>query len=110
MCTRYSERTDLPVDVRRRSGSPEPDAALLEAVLDAVPFPTVLLDPDGLMLLGNHAWNERATAHHGNRFETGVGRSYYDQSFGVRDDEGSSRLMRWLRELARGERAEVSLD
>jgi diguanylate cyclase (GGDEF)-like protein len=100
----------LPRDVRRRTGAPGRDAALVEAVLDAVPFPTVLLDPDGLMLLGNHAWTERARAVHGDRFEVGVGKSYYDQSIGVRDDENSRALMECLRELARGERTEVSLD
>jgi diguanylate cyclase (GGDEF)-like protein len=103
-------RADLPVDVRRRSGSPYRDAALVEAVLDAVPFPTVLLDPDGLMLLGNHAWIDRASAYHEGRFQVGVGASYYDDSLSVRDDEGSRRLHESLRELARGERAEVSLD
>ena len=105
-----SGRTELPVDVRHRSGSRERDAALVEAVLDALPFPTVLLDPDGLMLLGNRAWNEQAAARHGDRFETGVGKSYYDQSLAVQDDEGVHRLVRSLRELARGECAEVSLD
>ena len=100
----------LPVDVRRRSGSPERDAALVEAVLDAVPFPTVLLDPDGLMLLGNEAWTSRAAAEHGERFEVGVSRSYYDESLALKDDDGSRCLMQSLRELSRGERTEVSLD
>ncbi|MGY2082808.1 putative bifunctional diguanylate cyclase/phosphodiesterase [Blastococcus sp. SYSU DS0539] len=103
-------RAGLPLDVRRRSGSAERDSDLVEAVLDAVPFPTVLLDPDGLMILGNEAWNQRAAQLHGDRFEVGVGKSYYDQSTGVRDDDGSRELMRQLRELARGERTEVALD
>ena len=81
-----SGRPRLPADVRRRAGSPDRDAALVEAVLDAVPFPTVLLDPDGLMLLGNRAWNEQNAVVHGSRFEAGAGRSYYDESLRIRDD------------------------
>ena len=100
----------LPVDVRRRAGSPGRDAALVEAVLDAVPFPTVLLDPGGLMLLGNRAWNEQTAAHHGNRFQVGVGRSYYEESLRIRDDAACQQLMGLLRELAAGGRAEVSVD
>ncbi|TFV68176.1 UNVERIFIED_ORG: EAL domain-containing protein [Bacillus sp. AZ43] len=105
-----SGKGELPLDVRRRANTPERDAALVEAVLDAVPFPTVLLDPHGVMLLGNRAWNERGRARHGERFRTGVGRNYYDESLAIQDGEESQRLMRHLRELARGERTEVSLD
>ena len=105
-----SGRAELPVDVSCRSGSPERDAVLMGAVLDAVPFPTVLLDPNGLMVLGNRAWNEQAAASHGDRLAVGAGRSYYDESLRIRDDDASRELMRSLRELARGDRTQVSLD
>jgi diguanylate cyclase (GGDEF)-like protein len=105
-----TQRQGLPADVRRRSGSTERDAALVEAVLDAVPFPTVLLDPDGLMLLGNQAWNEGGSVRHDNRFRPGVGHSYYAESLAVQDDEGVRGLVRCLRELAEGRRGDVSLD
>jgi transcriptional regulator of aromatic amino acid metabolism len=45
----------LPVCVRLHEVASDRDAALVEAVLDALPSPTVLLDADGTVLLTNPA-------------------------------------------------------
>ncbi len=103
-------RAELSVDVRARTGSHDRDAALVEAVLDALPSPTVLLDPDGLLLLGNTAWSRRASTYDDARIQHGVGSSYYDNILSLWDDETSRGLVQSLRELSRGEREEVSLD
>jgi diguanylate cyclase (GGDEF)-like protein len=103
-------RAELPADVRARTGSYDRDAALMEAVLDALPSPTVLLDPDGLLVLGNTAWSRRAATYDDPRIQHGVGSSYYDNLLGLWDDEVSRGLVQSLRELSRGERDEVSLD
>ena len=46
----------LPVDVRHRDVAGPSRADLVAGVLDALPSPTVLIDPDGTMLLVNSAW------------------------------------------------------
>jgi diguanylate cyclase (GGDEF)-like protein len=96
--------------VRRRAGSRERDAALVEAVLDALPAPTVLLDPDGFVLLGNRAWVARAARFDHHRYRLGVGSNYYENALDLRGDELAHDLVQSLRELSRGERDEVSLD
>jgi diguanylate cyclase (GGDEF)-like protein len=103
-------RAELSAGVRARTGSYDRDAALMEAVLDALPSPTVLLDPDGLLVLGNTAWSRRASTYDDQPIQHGVGSSYYDNLLGLWDDEVSRGLVQSLRELSRGERDEVSLD
>jgi diguanylate cyclase (GGDEF)-like protein len=104
------EGTDLPVDVRRHEGASGRDAALVEAVLDAVPSPTCLLDPEGRMLLGNRAWTTRSRTYADLRFQVGIGANYYDMALSLRDDAAARALVASLQELARGECDEVSLD
>ncbi|MGY2065403.1 putative bifunctional diguanylate cyclase/phosphodiesterase [Blastococcus sp. SYSU DS0619] len=93
--------------MRRSAGSSGRDAALVEAVLDALASPTVLLDPAGHVVLANSAWSEA-----GKEREAPIlpGEDYHALALHLRDDADARRLLRELRELSRGERAEVSVD
>src|SRR3954465_12908782 len=51
--SRGSVRPELPLDVRRGDRAEGSPAVLVEAVLDALPSPTVLLDAEGKVLLFN---------------------------------------------------------
>ncbi|HET6391590.1 MAG TPA: EAL domain-containing protein [Blastococcus sp.] len=104
---REPDRPGLPADVRRRTGAPDRDAAMVEAVLDALDAPTVLLDPDGIIVLGNSAWTA-AGVEHGTPIPPGV--DYYVAAAALGDDAEGRALVASLRALARGERAAVSLD
>jgi diguanylate cyclase (GGDEF)-like protein len=100
-------RPELPLDVRRHAGGESTDVVLVNAVLDALPSPTVLLDPDGTIVLGNSAWTA-AGEEHGESIT--IGTNYYASSLQLGDDPDARLLVRSLQELARGERAEVSVD
>ncbi|MCZ2857801.1 putative bifunctional diguanylate cyclase/phosphodiesterase [Blastococcus sp. VKM Ac-2987] len=93
--------------MRRSAGSSGRDAALVEAVLDALASPTVLLDPAGRVVLANSAWTDAGK-------ERGApilpGADYHALALQLRDDADARRLVRELRELSRGERTEVSVD
>jgi diguanylate cyclase (GGDEF)-like protein len=107
---RRPTRHDLPLDVRRRgtpSGSP---AVLVEAVLDALPSPTLLLDAQGTVLLANSAWTAAAEVLEDDRVRIGVGGDYYAMARAVRDDEVSREIVASLQALSRGERATVADD
>ena len=106
MTTTPGER-ELPLDVRRSTGSSGRDAALVEAVLDALASPTVLLDPDGRVVLANSAWTAAGVER---RSPILPGADYHALALALRDDEDARRLVRELRELAAGERTEVSVD
>ena len=67
-------RPALPVDVRVGDAT---DALRVEAVLDALPSPTVLLAPDGTVLLTNSVWHEVADFLDDDRFQVGVGDDYF---------------------------------
>ncbi|MGY1602405.1 putative bifunctional diguanylate cyclase/phosphodiesterase [Geodermatophilus sp. SYSU D00815] len=81
-------------------------AVEVEAVLDALPSPTVLLADDGTVLLANRAWATR----HGEPAAAGGGENYFDVALGFRDDPSTRALVAALRALARGERDDVSVD
>ncbi|MGY1835257.1 putative bifunctional diguanylate cyclase/phosphodiesterase [Blastococcus sp. SYSU DS0510] len=98
---------ELPLDVRRSTGSSGRDAALVEAVLDALASPTVLLDPAGRVVLANSAWT---AAGQERRAPILPGADYHDLALQLCGDDAARRLVRELRELADGERAEVSVD
>lgn len=104
---RDPEGLDLPVDVRRRTGAADRDATLVEAVLDALDAPTVLLDPSGTIVLGNSAWSA-AGVEHGDPIPPGA--DYYAAATALHDDLEGRLLVDQLRELARGRRSAVSLD
>src|SRR4051812_30581131 len=102
-----SGRADLPVDVRRRVGGEASDAAVVEAMLDALPSPTVLLDPDGTVVMGNRAWTA-AGEEHGQHID--IAADYYADALLLCDDADARTLVHALRELAAGLRSEVSID
>ncbi|HEY4625029.1 MAG TPA: diguanylate cyclase, partial [Blastococcus sp.] len=102
-----SGRADLPVDVRRRVGGEASDAAVVEAMLDALPSPTVLLDPDGTVVMGNRAWTA-AGEEHGRHID--IAADYYADALLLCDDADARTLVQSLRELAEGLRSEVSID
>jgi diguanylate cyclase (GGDEF)-like protein len=79
----------------------------VEAVLDSLPSPTVLLDPDGVIVMVNSAWTA-AGLEHGAPIE--IGADYYEQAIGLTDDDDARRLVVELRELSRGLRDDVAVD
>jgi diguanylate cyclase (GGDEF)-like protein len=107
---RRPARPELPLDVRRQgqaSGSP---ALLVEAVLDALPSPTLLLDAEGTVLLANSAWTAAAEVLEDDRLRLGVGGDYYALVRTVRDDAVSRELVSSLQALSRGQRSTAAID
>jgi diguanylate cyclase (GGDEF)-like protein len=102
-----SGREELPLDVRRHGDGEAADAGLMKAVLDALPSPTVLLDPHGTIVMGNSAWTA-AGEEHGQHIAAGA--DYYASALLLCDDDDARFLVHALQQLARGERAEVSID
>ncbi|MFD2090697.1 putative bifunctional diguanylate cyclase/phosphodiesterase [Blastococcus deserti] len=102
-----SGKAELPLDVGRREGAATADAVVVEAVLDALPSPTVLLDPDGTVVMGNRAW--RAAGEELGEHIT-EGADYYADALRLHDDADARALVHALRELAQGRRSEVSVD
>ncbi|TFV92814.1 bifunctional diguanylate cyclase/phosphodiesterase [Blastococcus sp. CT_GayMR20] len=100
------ERAEPSLDVRRADGAAA-DAGLMRSVLDALPSPTVLLDPDGTIVMGNSAWTAADEEYGGH---IAVGADYYASALRLCDDDAARYLVHSLRELARGDRAQVSVD
>jgi diguanylate cyclase (GGDEF)-like protein len=107
--TRRTRRA-LPVDVRVSDGTRATEELLVEAVLDALPSPTVLLAPDGTVVLTNSVWREAAHVLDDERFHVDVGGDYFALARLVRDDAATAAMIDALRALSRGERAQVSAD
>jgi diguanylate cyclase (GGDEF)-like protein len=107
---RRPARPDLPLDVRRggqRSGSP---TVLVEAVLDALPSPTLLLDAEGVVLLANSAWTAAADVLEDERVRLGIGGDYYAMALAIRDDAVTREIVSSLQALSRGERSTAAID
>ena len=85
-------------------------AVQVEAVIDALPSPTVLLDADGTVLLANTAWTAGNTAVGGTGVALGVGGNYFAAARRFGDDSALDAVVDGLRELARGERDSVAID
>ena len=100
-------RPALPVDVRVGDAT---DALRVEAVLDALPSPTVLLAPDGTVLLTNSVWHEVAHFLDDDRFQVGVGDDYFALARLVRDDDATTAMIEAVGALSRGEMQQVSAD
>ncbi|WP_299954189.1 bifunctional diguanylate cyclase/phosphodiesterase [uncultured Modestobacter sp.] len=105
----------LPHDVRRRvdtdhADAEHADAGLVTGVLDALPSPTVLIDPDGTMLLVNGAWRAAGDLLDDDRLRVGVGGNYFSVMLSLSDDAVNQQRIARLRELSRGERDLVSAD
>src|SRR5947209_5468066 len=103
-------RPELPSDVRRRASAQGSHAVLVEAVLDALPSPTLLLDASGTVLLANSAWAVAAEVLDDDRIRVGIGGDYYDMVRRIRDDATSREVVASLQELSLGKRAMVSMD
>lgn len=100
----------LPEDVRRHRGAEHADAGLVTGVLDALPSPTVLIDPDGTMLLVNSAWRAAGDLMDDDRLRVGVGGNYFAVMLSLSDDALNQQRIARLQELSRGERDLVSAD
>jgi diguanylate cyclase (GGDEF)-like protein len=85
-------------------------AVLSEAVLDALPSPTVLLDPDGRVLLTNAAWAAAVETVDDDRMDGGVGVDYFAMARRACGKAVGRRIVDSLRALSRGERAGVAMD
>jgi diguanylate cyclase (GGDEF)-like protein len=83
---------------------------LVEAVLDALPSPTVLLDADGTVLLTNPAWEAAEEVVEDERIDAGVGADYFAMALRACDDGVGQEIVDSLRALSCGERPEVALD
>jgi diguanylate cyclase (GGDEF)-like protein len=103
-------RPELPSDVRRRGSTRGSNAVLVEAVLDALPSPTLLLDGAGTVLLANSAWAGAADVLDDDRIHVGIGGDYYRMARQIRDDAVSREVVSSLQALSRGERSMVSID
>jgi diguanylate cyclase (GGDEF)-like protein len=105
-----SARPALPADVRRGHSSEGSPALLVEAVLDALPSPTVLLDADGTVLLTNSAWVAAADEIHDERIERGIGADYFAMALRACEEGIGQEIIDSLGALSRGERPAVAMD
>jgi diguanylate cyclase (GGDEF)-like protein len=101
---------ELPLDVRRRDGAGHARADLVVGVLDALPTPTVLIDPDGTMLLVNSAWTAAGGLLEDDRLRVGVGGNYFAVMLSLSGDAVNRERIAALRELSAGRRKTVSAD
>ena len=103
-------RAQLPLDVRHRDGAGSARADLVTGVLDALPSPTVLIDPDGTMLLVNSAWAASGDLLGDDRLRVGVGGNYFDVMRSLSDDPVIDERIGLLRDLSQARRDLVSAD
>jgi diguanylate cyclase (GGDEF)-like protein len=101
---------ELPRDVRRRVDGPAQPAVVVEAVLDALPSPTLLIDARGTVLLANTAWDKAVAALGDDRVRIGVEGDYFGMARRLNGDDSTSTLIDQLRALSRGERPSVQAD
>ncbi|MGY1703885.1 putative bifunctional diguanylate cyclase/phosphodiesterase [Geodermatophilus sp. SYSU D00697] len=108
---RRPEEHQLPLDVRRRGGGPSSSSAVaVEAVLDALPSPTLLIDAEGRVLLANTAWQSAADLLDDDRIRVGLDGDYYAMARRLSAGSGTVSLIDRLRALSRGECASVQAD
>ncbi len=96
--------------MRRRAGGGAGAAVLVEAVLDALPSPTLLVDPDGKVLLANSAWNDAAEMVDDDRFRLTVGGDYFALIRQVRGEEHARELLAGIHEISVGLRDSTTAD
>jgi diguanylate cyclase (GGDEF)-like protein len=99
-----------PLDVRCNDGARERAAVLSEAILNALPSPTVLLDPDGTVVLANLAWQAAVEAVGDDRIHGGAGVDYFRMARRACGIAVGRRIVDSLGALSRGERASVAMD
>jgi diguanylate cyclase (GGDEF)-like protein len=108
--SRRSARSELPLDVRGSKRTEGSSPLLVEAVLDALPSPTVLLDADGTVLLTNPSWDATAEAVEDERIETGIGVDYFAMVLRACDEAVGQEIVDSLRALSQGERPRIAMD
>jgi len=96
--------------VRRRAGDQAGAPLLVEAVLDALPSPTLLIDARGTVLMANSAWAFAAEVLDDDRLRITVGDDYFALALRVRDDEHSRELVAGVREVSMGLRETATAD
>ena len=101
---------ELPLDVRDRDGAGHARADLVAGVLDALPSPTVLIDPDGTILLVNSAWSGLADLLGDERLRTTVGGNYFAVMLSLSPDAVNHERIAALRQLSAGQRKTVAAD
>jgi diguanylate cyclase (GGDEF)-like protein len=101
---------ELPRDVRRRVDGPAQPAVVVEAVLDALPSPTLLIDASGTVLLANTAWEKVADVLGDDRVRVGVDGDYFAMARRLNGNDSTATLIDELRALSRGERPSVQAD
>jgi diguanylate cyclase (GGDEF)-like protein len=82
---------------------------MVEAVLDALPSPTLLLAADGTILLINSAWAARNAAARPWQVRLEVGDNYFAVA-GIQDDPSVRQVVEDLRALSRGECDAIAVD
>ncbi|MGY1640079.1 putative bifunctional diguanylate cyclase/phosphodiesterase [Geodermatophilus sp. SYSU D00703] len=107
---RRSGEHPLPLDVRRRVEGPSSPAVAVEAVLDALPSPTLLIDTEGRVLLTNTAWQTATDLLDDDRVRVGLDDDYYAMARRLSAGSGTVSLVDRLRALSRGECASVQAD
>jgi diguanylate cyclase (GGDEF)-like protein len=100
----------MPLDVPARDLGQSGEAALITAMLDALPSPTLLIDGEGTVLLANSAWVTAARLLGDERVGVGIGDNYFAMALRLADDDTNRTMIESLRALARGERGRVSMD
>ena len=101
---------ELPLDVRRRIDGPAQPAVVVEAVLDALPLPTLLIDAGGTVLLANTAWDKAADLLGDDRVRVGVDGDYFAMARRLYGDGSTATLIDQLRALSRGEQHSMQAD
>ena len=105
------ERVQLPPEVGPQGhGDEAHDAAVIAAVLDALPSPTLVIDGQGTVMLANAAWDLAAGLLDDDRVRIGIGGNYFALALGLSDDSTNRAMISALQELSRGDRRSVSMD
>ncbi|MFW3172467.1 putative bifunctional diguanylate cyclase/phosphodiesterase [Geodermatophilus sp. CPCC 206100] len=99
---------DLPLDVRR--AGTDGSAVAVEAVLDALPSPTLLIDAQGTVLLANTAWEAAVHVLDDDRIRVGIDGDYFAMARRLSGGTGTLSLVDRLRALSRGDCASVQAD
>jgi PAS domain-containing protein len=99
-----------PLDARCTNGTQGDPAVLSEAVLNALPSPAVLLDPDGKVLRTNSAWQAAVETVDDDRIDGGAGVDYFRMARRACGIAVGRKIVDALRALSRGERASVAME
>ena len=101
---------ELPSDLRPHDAASHRHADLVAGVLDALPFPTLLLGADGTILLANTAWDLAPDLLGEDRLRVGVGGDYFAVIQSFEDGDRTREVIAALRELSTGGRRVVARD